>query len=367
MNTDTIILIDTTDGTHCLDEQLINNILIKKPYSITKNKFDIKKDISPNDYASNATYYWPDEKKINGLPYIRKDSLNPDKYILSDRKYIDQIIDDLLLLTVWYLYTKNTKYSKKIVDFIRVFFIDSATRMNPNLDYSGYIKYSDSGLAYKKVRLRGNIIDTNKFFILPDIMVILKDYFLESNFFDKKIPIQMQLWFRNMASWFMYSEYGLKQKEKNNNILSSYYLQLICYLYGSGDTELSKDILQTNIYKILSTQIDEHGNQINEITREYPIHYCNFNLDIITKLMIVSQNLGIDISNYEDKSGRGSILKAMIKAAELINNTNILSEINNNQYAISWINIASNIYKENLFISLKNKHHNNLLDSMIKY
>ena len=138
-----------------INYDLVKDILKKKAYSITQNTFDIKKYLSPNDYASNASYYWPDETKNDGFPYVRKNILNPDKYILSDRKYIDELINDLQLLTLLYLKTKNEKYAKKATEFIKVFFIDSSTRMNPNLDYSGYVMYSDSPILDKRIKLRG--------------------------------------------------------------------------------------------------------------------------------------------------------------------------------------------------------------------
>jgi hypothetical protein len=350
MNT---ILLNNIGLNSNLNKSLVKQILIKNPYSITDNKFDAKQYISPNDYASNATYYWPDETKSDGLPYIEKLEPNPDKYTTSDRKYIDILINDLLLLTAFYLNKNKNKYARKAIELLRVFFIDSATRMNPNLDYSGYIKYTDSNTIHKNIKLRGNIIDTNSFCILPDMMIILNDYLSETNnFLDKKVHQQMQLWFRNMASWFMYSEYGIKHSKKENNILSSYYLQLASYIYGSGEIDLAKKILQDNVHRVLSAQIDEDGNQVHEIKRLHPIHYCNFNLDMLSKLLIISKNLDIDIYNYQDNQGRGNVLKAMIKAADNIKKKGILSELNQNEYAISWISIATKIYNNNIFLEL---------------
>ena len=340
-----------------IDYNLVKDILKKQPYSITQNTFDIKKYLSPNDYASNASYYWPDENKNDGLPYIRKNILNPDKYTLSDRRYIDELINDLQLLTLLYAKTEDTKYAKKATEFIKAFFIDSSTRMNPNLDYSGYIMDSDSQILNKRIKVRGNIIDTTFFYTLPDILSVLTDYMHNhKNSNIRKIPNQMKLWFHNMAGWFIMSEYGVKYSQRNNNIISSYYLQLISYLYGSDNMVLTKKILKENIFKVLSVQIDSEGNQTNELKREYPIHYCNFNLDMISRLAVVSKNLGLDVFGYSDDNGRGSIYKNMIKMAEIISNNNILSEINQNHHAISWIRLGSKIYKEKVFCELSKKY-----------
>jgi hypothetical protein len=46
----------------------------------------------------------------------------------------------------------------------------------------------------------------------------------------------------------------------------------------------------------------------------------------------------------------------MIKMIETINNTNILSEINQNHHALSWIRIGSKIYKEKVFCELSKKY-----------
>ena len=59
MSTNTIFINDTlNDQSLKLNSETGKNSLYKKPYSISTNTFDLKKYISPNDYASNATYYF---------------------------------------------------------------------------------------------------------------------------------------------------------------------------------------------------------------------------------------------------------------------------------------------------------------------
>lgn len=313
--------------------------------SITNNEWKKKLDVSPNEYVSLSTYYWPDPNNKNGR-YIKKSKINYDKYNLSDRRYLTVILNNIKYLSFAYKITKNEKYVKRNIKFVKYFFLNSKTHMIPRLSHSGIIMKGSN-----KFTTHGCIVDMSDFWILGDLIELLNGHF------DERSINQINLWFKNLSSWFLYSDYGVKASKKDNNWLTSYYLQLVSYLHTAKEKELAKKIFIDNFEQIFSSQIDSNGSQINEEARDYPIHYCNYNLHMLSKLALIGENYNIDIWNYKNSLGCGSIHKAMIKTAQMIKEKNIVSEITPD-YNLTWLKIAYKVYRDDIFKELYMEHEN---------
>lgn len=324
-------------------------ILNAKLISIAHNPWKKQFNVSPNEYVSLSTYYWPDLNNPDGK-YVKKTEINYDKYNLSDRKYIDPLLNNLQYLALAYKLTKNEDYAKKGIDFIKCFFLNSKTHMIPRLSHSGIILKSKDTFT-----THGCIVDANSFWILGDLVeLIFTDETKQNRYIN-----QMKLWFKNISDWFLYSDYGLKAKDRTNNWLSSYYVQLLSYLYASGETELCKKVFENNFEKILTTQIDAYGNQLNEQCRDYPIHYCNYNLHLLTRLALIGQKYNISIWMYKNSKGEGNLYKAMLNTASMIKEKNTISEIIPN-YNLTWNKIAYIIYGNDTFKDLSLQYENKL-------
>lgn len=315
-----------------------NKVLNFPLVSIVDNAWKKQFNVSPNEYVSLSTYYWPDLNNPNGR-YVKKTEINYDKYKLSDRKYIDIIIHNIQYLALAYQLTKNKKYTYKATNFIKYFFLNSKTHMIPRLSHSGIILKDPSANTFTT---HGCIVDTNSFWILGDLVDIIFSYT------NNRYKNQMMLWFKSISDWFLYSDYGLKAKDRNNNWLTSYYVQLLSYLYASGQTELCKKVFENNFEKILINQIESDGTQPHEYSRDYPIHYSNYNLHLLIRLALIGQKYNINIWSYRTSAGKGSLYAAMINSANLIKKYNTMSEINSG-YEVTWAKIAYSIYKENIF------------------
>lgn len=314
---------------------LINNDTI----SIIDNMWKKQFNLPLNTYISLSAYFWPDTTKQDGTPYVRKSIINFDKYKYSDRKYIDDIIFNIKYLTLAYLLSQKEVYAIKSIEFINKFFIDNQTGMTPSLDYSGIKILSNSKFAKS-----GCIVDTNSFWVLGDLIEIISN----SSQWDSQKSSDMMLWFKRFGDWFLHSKYGVKSKDKINNWLTSYYVQLLSYLHYSQQKEFCKQIFENNFEKILTTQIDAYGNQLNEQCRDYPIHYSNYNLHLLTRLALIGKKYDINIWSYQDFLGKGSIYRAMTNTAKYIQQNNQVSELKPN-YNLTWAKIAYKIYGNNIF------------------
>src|ERR1043165_8481424 len=109
------------------------------PFSI------VNKGVSPpsgdkHDYMSQAPYFWPDPNKANGLPYIRRDGeRNPEINKITDHKSLDDLGNSVETLALAYYFKGDEAYATKAIVLLRTFFLDPATRMNPNLQYAQFI------------------------------------------------------------------------------------------------------------------------------------------------------------------------------------------------------------------------------------
>lgn len=87
-----------------------------------------------HDFFSEGEYWWPDPKNPDG-PYIQRDGMtNPDNFV-EHRKFLMKLsVQAPALAAAWKL-THERRYSDHAAAHIRAWFVDEATRMNPNLQY----------------------------------------------------------------------------------------------------------------------------------------------------------------------------------------------------------------------------------------
>src|ERR1044072_8473380 len=111
--------------------------LEKKPLSVM-DKPKTWPGVDKHDYFSTAPYFWPNPDTTNGLPYIRKDGQrNPDSHnAQSDSSRMGKIMNAAQTLAVAYYFTGKEAYAAHAAKLVRVWFLDPATRMNPNLDHA---------------------------------------------------------------------------------------------------------------------------------------------------------------------------------------------------------------------------------------
>jgi len=130
------------------------------PYSVTDKK-KIPPSGDKHDYASYSRYWWPDPNQQDGLPYIRRDGeTNPASQSLkeSDRQRIGALGENTETLGLAYYLTGEEKYAKKAAELLRVWFLDAATHMNPNVNHAqcrpGHNNGSKSGILDGRLIIR---------------------------------------------------------------------------------------------------------------------------------------------------------------------------------------------------------------------
>lgn len=264
-------------------------------------KIRIIRGQDPHDYFSLAPYFWPDPAKPDGLPYIHKDGVrNPEKDLVSDNLEISRMVSAVRYLAVAYHISGKEQYAEAAARFLRGFFLDPATRMNPNMEHAQAIMGINAG--------RGSgIIDVFCLSCLPDCITLIAS----SPSWSQKDAKGMTQWWSDYAEWLRKSPKGRDEARNPNNHGFYYDLQLSCVLLGAGLPGEARKHLLDHLTGRLDSQITPTGEMPREEARPTSWHYCNYAVTGICYAGLVARSLGLDPWTHQAPDGSGSIRKAM--------------------------------------------------------
>lgn len=263
-----------------------------KLYSVM-NKKQVPPSGDKHDYMSTGPYWWPDPTQPDGLPYIRKDGLrNPTYYDISDTEEIDRMRDDTEALALAYYFTKADKYAKYASKLLQTWFLDAATRQNPNLNFGQGIPGRNTGRGI-------GIIETRGLFRVIDATILLQ----ESESWSKEDHLALQKWFSDYLNWLTQSPIGKDEADEHNNHGTHYSVQVIDYALFVGQTEIVASEIE--IFKNrIESQIKADGSQPFELERTKSWDYVNMNLDGYFLVAQLAENSAINLWQYDTKEGK---------------------------------------------------------------
>jgi hypothetical protein len=259
-----------------------------------------------HDFLSLTPYLWPDPSKPDGLPYVFHDGkINPEVYLISDKRNLDDMIYRVKTLALAYYFTNNQTYAAKATELLRVWFLDNSTRMNPNLRYAEIITGKD------KVNPSGIMAATYISDIL-DAVALLQD----SNSWTEEDQRGIELWFSNYLDWLLHSEGVEEENRKINNHGTYYDVQVASISLFLNKTDITKKVLTAatqelspvtlaDIPKLIAVKIQPDGRQPFELQRTKALDYSMFNLLGLFKLAGIGEHVGIDLWNYKTQQGAG--------------------------------------------------------------
>jgi hypothetical protein len=253
-----------------------------------------------HDYMSVAPYWWPDTTKPSGTPYIRRDGVvNPEHDVIGDRIRLGQMMGDVRTLGLAYYITADETYANNAIGRLSVWFLDPATRMNPNLKYAQSIKGVVEGRGI-------GIIDAHGLRDVVDAMQLLK----YSKSWTNEIDRGMRDWFTSYLQWLLESPNGKEESAAKNNHGTTYDVQVSSIVLFLGKRDVAKQIALAAGDKRIAVQIEPDGSQPLELERTKSWGYSVMNIDGLMNLALLAKQTGVDLWHFSTHDGR-SIKKAI--------------------------------------------------------
>jgi len=251
-----------------------------------------------HDYFSEADYFWPDPKNPTG-PYIEHDGLsNPDNFT-AHRHALMRLSLQVPALAAAALLTHERRYAAHAAKHLRAWFLDPATMMNPNLQYSQAVHGLNTG--------RGTgIIDTIHLVeVVRSIPAIERAGALSL----AEIS-QLKKWFSDYLVWMTTSENGQKERDAKNNHGTCWIMQVSQFASFTDANDLT-DFCRARFKElIVPDQIAADGSFPLELRRTKPYGYCIFNLDVMSTVCQILSTPEDNLFSFALPDGRG-FAKAM--------------------------------------------------------
>jgi beta-galactosidase len=270
-----------------------NAALGDEPVSITASRAKLSKG-GPHDFYSNADYFWPDPSKPDGLPYINRDGQSNPNNFADHRRAIRKLQDDVAALAAAYKITGDARYAAKAEEFLRVFFLDANTRMNPSLQFAQAVPGRSAGRSY-------GIIDGLHLVEVPLAIEAIQD----SAAFSVSDLEGLKAWFGQMVHWMTTSKNGREEAAAKNNHAVAFYLQIAVFSDFIGDTVQLDECRRQFKDVFLPRQMAAEGDFPLEVARTKPYGYSIFQLDNMASLCQILSRPGDNLWAFALPDGRG--------------------------------------------------------------
>jgi hypothetical protein len=281
-----------------------NELMTKADDALTKGPFSVTyKKIPPSggtkhDYMSQGPYWWPDTTKPDGLPFIRRDGIrNPQAGI--DRNQLGNLIESVTTLSLGWYFSGDIKYADRAAYLLKVWIIDTATLMNPHLEYAQSIPGVTDGRGI-------GIIDVRGLYSLVDAITLLEGSGSVTTA-DKEM---IRKWFSDLFIWLTTSRNGKDEDNYFNNHAVAYDVIVCSIARFLGNNEYVAGKISEVPARRIDPMIESDGRQPEELKRTNAFGYSVANLRNFFDAGEIGRKVGVDIFGYTNPKG-GSLRKAL--------------------------------------------------------
>jgi hypothetical protein len=229
--------------------------------------------VGAGDFYSMADYFWPNPKTADGLPYVNRDGqTNPDNFD-AHRLIMREMRDAVSALAAAYLVSGDAVYARRAAEWLRVFFVDPGTRMNPHLRFAQAVLGVTPGRSY-------GIIDTLHLTEVPLAAAAIAGA--------PGVPpatiAAVRAWFADYQRWLLTDPNGRLEGAAKNNHGVAYWLQVAVFARFAGDAAVLEEARRVFRETLLPGQLAPDGSFPRELARTKPYGYSIFQLDNVALL-----------------------------------------------------------------------------------
>lgn len=268
---------------------LLNEGISLGIHSVTEKKHCAPSK-NPHDYMSCSIYHWPNPNTPDGLPYIERDGIDNPEAIHGDKESLRTLAYITFLSGLLYYLTLEEHYLQILLKYNRFWFMDEATRMNPNLRYAQCIPGVNDGEP-------GGIIDyaASYAYALNILRILYQQQLLPEDFYQ-----QMKEWHKEFLNWLLTSEQGQIEGKRVNNQGALYDLLILNISSFLGEVHNLGKVYHEKLLKRCKEQINEKGLLPYELVRTKSKSYTTMGLKMLLESAYLLQECGFHYEETEE-------------------------------------------------------------------
>ncbi len=249
-----------------------------------------------HDYMSMGPYWWPDPAKPDGMPYINRDGqVNPERATEAfDRTRLGDMASAVQTLGLAYYYTGDKRYADRAALILRTWFVDPATRMNPNLNFAQGVPGSTPGRSF-------GIIDSAELLPVVEAIGLIEP----SHSLSDGDLTSLRGWFGDLTTWMTTSANGKEERAAANNHSIWYDLELSEFALFAGKTDLARSVISAFPDARIVPQFAVDGSLPKELARTRSFHYSAWVMQATYDVATLGECVGVDLWSYQTADGRG--------------------------------------------------------------
>ncbi|KAG8908781.1 hypothetical protein FRB99_003019 [Tulasnella sp. 403] len=279
------------------------------PWSVL-NKTILPPTGNKHDYLSWSPYWWPDCSNVKNTTaltdqevwtkcnYFQKDGqFNPDRALVNDTGSFAVMSDAVFYNVLAYKITGDGQYASSAAHYIDVWFLNNATYMTPNLEYSQVIR----GANGSKTGTHTGVLDLHCITKIVSGILVLRA--MGAAAWTPELDTGMKNWTNQYLNWLQTNPIALEEKAAKNNHGSFYFSQTASLLILMNDFHGAKNLLQEFFDGIYKAQIDAKGEQPFEAERTRAYHYRAYNAGAIITIHRIAEYLDWNSWNITTAAG----------------------------------------------------------------
>jgi len=273
-----------------------DKLLKKTPEKVTDGDKPPTGDV--HDFYAIGKFSWPNPNTPNGMPYIRGDGkYNPDTFgDRFDLTRFQKTVSYINTLTLAWFFTQDEKYAAKASEFLKVWFIDPQTLMNPNMECASALPGVYNGMPI-------GIIFTVVLIEMADHIQLLR----QSKSWDQTADGQLTKWFIAYKKWLTTSPFGKEEQKATNNHGTWHSAQLLAYTLLIGNADGVKEQFELAKSQI-NSQIMPDGQLPREMKRVEGFHYFIYGLKAFNVMAKGFEQFGYDLWSYKTPDQKSLML-----------------------------------------------------------